>query len=184
MSFAYRYDNDDLGNYDRYKYSYVAQWYDIDDLGNYVAQFGTNTNTHTDTCACAARIVLPRKTGGNLRDCDSVTYFVYAEYRVLVDKRTILIDKLEAINFDDKLHMTSATDHVIVFFMDEVLRDRHEFDCYVPPVGQPVNINSSGFEIKLVKVVKDRTIDYTETDMKKLTLAWFATDFESDLYFL
>ena len=211
MSFSYRYDNDDTGNYDRYKYSYVAQ-------------FGCD-ETKTKTKTCAARIHLPRKAGGNLRDGGGVTYFVYAEYRVVDERtmrpmrtmrtmRTIFIDKLEAINFDDKMHMTAATDSVIEFFANEVLMDRHAFDVYAKPesdvaadaadaaadvaaavdvvdawedVGPPPPPTTC-IKINPKKLVGDagrgKTLDYTETDEKKLTLAWFAPDPDSDLYFL
>ena len=176
MVFSYRYDDDDISNYDRYKYSYVAQFGCIED----------------EIKTCATRIHLPRKANGNLRDGDNVTYFVYAEYRVVVNERTIFIEKLEAINFDDKLHMTSTTDRVIEFFANELLRDMHYIDFYVTPadapvatsvwdnVGPPINIRNINFEIKLKRLITDadigRTIDYTETDEKKLTLAWFVSD--------
>jgi len=174
--FAYRYDSDDLCNYDRYKFSYVAQ-------------FGKGLEEGTETAA--ARICLPCKAGGNLRDCDSVTYFVYAEYRVEVDERIIFVDKLEAINFDDKVHVTSFTDRVIEFFGDEVLRDRHALDFYTRPalpkqvsVFDDVGPPTIDFDIKIKALVADCIIDFDETDMKKLTLAWFAPDPEYDMYFL
>ena len=62
MAFAYRIDDDDQCNWNRYKYAYVAQ-------------FGEGHVKKT----CAAKIELPREDGGNLRDGDNVTYFVYAE---------------------------------------------------------------------------------------------------------
>ena len=178
MAFAYRLDYDDQCNWNRYKYAYEAQ-------------FGDGLVAKT----CAARIELPREDGGNLRDGDSATYFVYAEYRVAVDERTIFIDKFEAINFDDKRHIASVDDRVVAFFADEVLRDRHAYpDFYVAPAdalapvgafddaGPPVDTNAIDFEIKTKELVTDRTVDFAETDMKKLTLAWFAPDPDSDFY--
>ena len=180
--FAYRYDSDDLCNYDRYKFSYVAQFgYSIE---------GDTTNT------AAVRIYLPRDPKGNLRDCDSVTYMVYAEYRVVLEERAIYIDKLEVINFTDKLRVMSLTDHVVEFFKDEVLRDRHALDFYSRPnkkvatsvwddVGPPININDIDYTIKIQELsVSDREVDYTETDMRKLTLEWFAPDPDTNLDFV
>ena len=186
MMFSYRIDDDDLGNWDRYKYSYVAQFGCVE---------GENTTT------CAARIRLPREAGGNLRDDDGVTYFVYAEYRVVANERTIFIDKLEAINFDDKLRLTSATDRAIEFFAD-VLGDRHAIDFYERPadvpdvpdawdyVGPPINLDDIDFEIKVKTRFADasdsggKTIDFSETDEMKLTLAWFAPDPDIDMCIL
>ena len=104
----------------------------------------------------------------------------------MVAERAIFVDKFEAINFDDKLHIASVKDRVVVFFADEVLRDRHAYpDFYVAPADapEPVDINALDFEIKMKELVADRTVDYAETDMKKLALAWFAPDPDADSYF-
>ena len=182
MAFGYRYDDDDMSNYDRYKYSYVAQ-------------FGGGGGEGEPETA-AARIRLPREAGGNLRDGDGVTYFVYAEYRVVVEERTIFVNKLEVINFDDKVHVKTMTDRIVEFFKDEVLMDRHALDFYKRPpdapvatsvwdsVGPPVDISAIEFEIKIAELVADRTIDFTEANKKKLTAEWFAPDPDTDLYFL
>jgi hypothetical protein len=89
---SYRIDDDDLSNWNRYSFSYLAQYEKINDNLEY----------------CAARISLPQKENGNLRDKsdygDEILYFlVYVACEINYKHKYVVVRNIQLFDMENKI---------------------------------------------------------------------------------
>jgi len=111
---SYRINDDGISSWNRYSFSYLAQFESI------------NANLEY----CAARIWLPKKEKGNLRDRDEILGFlVYAVCEIYYDRKYVLVRNIQLFDTDNKIGYEVPIDNnsirIMDFFKNEILVDRY-----------------------------------------------------------
>ena len=115
---SYRIDDDDLSNWNRYNFSYLAQYEKINDNLEY----------------CAARISLPKKKNGNLRDKkdygDEILYFlVYVACEINYKHKYVVVRNIQLFDMENKVEYDNLNDYnsnrIFNFLKYEILVDRY-----------------------------------------------------------
>jgi hypothetical protein len=118
---SYRIDDDDLSNWNRYSFSYLAQYEKINDNLEY----------------CAARINLPKKEDGNLRDKrdygdEILNFLVYVACEINYKHKYVVVRNIQLFDMENKIEYDNLNDYnsnrIFNFLKDEILVDR--YCCY------------------------------------------------------
>ena len=147
---SYRIDDDDLSNWNRYSFSYLAQYEKINDNLEY----------------CVARISLPKKENGNLRDKkdygDEILYFlVYVACEINYKHKHIVVRNIQLFDIESGFEYDNPNDYnsnrILNFLKDEILFDRYCSYFLEKPVFKE---NASPFDDRAPPILVEANIMY------------------------